>query len=1027
MTYASEVLADNPRVWWRMNFVSGSSFDLVNSGSWSYAAVLGTLGYTGVANLSPDTEYQALSLNGANLIKGADASGVWNAAQWTAEIWFKANNFTNNPVLMANDFDGATDRLRWRVFLTTAGVLKCVMRDSTTAVFEAVCSGPALSVDTAYHLVVTHDGTTLRFYVNGALYGDPVTTPTLNVPPTSRLEVGACYGAYDSSNFNGTVDEFAYYETALSPTRVAAHHSPPVEDITAPNPPENVALDAVTANSVTVSWDHPTTGSVPTTYETSVDDPEPIVDAGYVDATSYYNLATGYDHVFRVRAKNSAGRSSIVEVPFTTPGTQAPTDLLASGVTDTEMTISWTPPVNGPAPTHYLVQVDDQSWVDVGLVTDYRITGLTPNQEYRIRVRSGSSDGFSWHIETYVSTTVGTPGSPTNVTASDITNSGAKLSWSAPVSGPAPVRYEYSLDYGAAVDVGTLMEVVLTGLQNGSNHHFRVRSVGEFFSSEWSEVQFDTVGAPGAPVNLTGSATATTLTASWSAFSGGAATLSYEYSLDSASPVAITNSTVSLTGLTPNRTYTFRVRAVGAYGTSDWTTIQMSTLIGAPGVPLGVSLTDVNSESARIEWLSPNSGGAPQYYEYSLDQAAPVNIGLVTGVSLTGFLPDSPHSIRVRAGNAEGVSAWVTLNFTTQPGAPVAPINLVATGITQTEAFLSWQPATTGAAVVEYEYSLDYSAVASSGTVKQLSLENLEVGSTHNIRVRSVGLYGVSDWTSLTFSTLPSDVPPDTSSRKLSWDVDGLREFEAGLDRGVLYMSDNTGVAWSGLTSLEEDLGDETTEPFYFDGVKFLDLHVMGDYRASVRALMYPDEFLEYEGFDAIGTGMYADDQNVPTFGLSYRTLVGNDTLGTDMGYKIHLVYNLTAVPENKTHASLTDAPNASEFGWTVSAVPEHLSGYRPTAHVILDSRYLHRLILRDIENILYGSDVAAARLPSIQELIDFIDDYEFIKIVDNGDGTWTATGSDEMIKMLDLTTFQITDIEVQYLDSATYEIDTTE
>lgn len=208
---------------------------------------------------------------------------------------------------------------------------------------------------------------------------------------------------------------------------------------------------------------------------------------------------------------------------------------------------------------------------------------------------------------------------------------------------------------------------------------------------------------------------------------------------------------------------------------------------------------------------------------------------------------------------------------------------------------------------------------------------------------------------------------------KLRWDQVGERLYEAGVDRGVLYLSDNTGVPWNGLISVEENLGEDTSEPAYFDGVKYNDVPSTGDYSASLTAFTYPDEFLDFEGITDLGNGLFVDGQDSKFFGLSYRTLVGNDIDGTEYGYKIHLIYNLTAVPSSNNYETLTDSPNPMQFGWNITGVPQEAPGYRPTAHVIFDSRFLKKEILSGIEDILYGDADSDALLPSIAELMDIV------------------------------------------------------
>ncbi len=192
---------------------------------------------------------------------------------------------------------------------------------------------------------------------------------------------------------------------------------------------------------------------------------------------------------------------------------------------------------------------------------------------------------------------------------------------------------------------------------------------------------------------------------------------------------------------------------------------------------------------------------------------------------------------------------------------------------------------------------------------------------------------------------------------KLQWDAIGQRFFEAGIDRGVLYLPIDNGVPWNGLTSVTDNLESVTSEPVYFDGVKVLDNPKLGDFDATLNAFTYPDEFLEYEGLQFLGDGMYVDDQTPKQFGLCYRTRVGNDVDGLDHGYRLHLVYNVTATPATPTYETMTNTAAPSEFSWNLTAVPEPIPGFRATAHIILDSRYLEPDILAAIEDILYGTE----------------------------------------------------------------------
>lgn len=267
---------------------------------------------------------------------------------------------------------------------------------------------------------------------------------------------------------------------------------------------------------------------------------------------------------------------------------------------------------------------------------------------------------------------------------------------------------------------------------------------------------------------------------------------------------------------------------------------------------------------------------------------------------------------------------------------------------------------------------------------------------------------------------------------ELVWDQLGTRVFETGIDRAVLYSPNHpitvasvqypSGFAWNGLTEVNVETENAASTPVYFDGVKTFDLIDPGDFSASIKAITYPDEFIEYDGYSEFVSGMFLDNQPRNTFGLSYRTLLGNDLEGIDFGYKIHLLYNLTAISDSLAYQTVGSNVDPINFGWTITGVPEVIPGFRPTAHLVLDSTKINPTTLLYIEDILYGTNSVNSRLPTMTEVLSYVT----ITITDNGDGTWTATGPDYLVSLLDPTTFQIEGANVIYLDSETYTISST-
>lgn len=259
------------------------------------------------------------------------------------------------------------------------------------------------------------------------------------------------------------------------------------------------------------------------------------------------------------------------------------------------------------------------------------------------------------------------------------------------------------------------------------------------------------------------------------------------------------------------------------------------------------------------------------------------------------------------------------------------------------------------------------------------------------------------------------------------WDNVGDRVFETGLDRGVLYLPDGSAVPWNGLVSVIES-SDKATSSVYYDGMKINDLVVLGDFAATMKAVTYPNEFLDLEGLVSTRPGVLLADQPPKLFGLSYRTQIGNDLDGDGVGYKIHILYNLMAIPSQKTYATVTTNPSLVEFEWKLTAIPEEFPGIRPTAHIILDSREVDPWLLEELEGMLYGIGSDASLIP-MPDLLTLMRDWFRVKIVDNGDGTWTATADrDGFINFTDggLTVFELVGVNAVYLTDDTYQLSDT-
>lgn len=226
---------------------------------------------------------------------------------------------------------------------------------------------------------------------------------------------------------------------------------------------------------------------------------------------------------------------------------------------------------------------------------------------------------------------------------------------------------------------------------------------------------------------------------------------------------------------------------------------------------------------------------------------------------------------------------------------------------------------------------------------------------------------------------------------KLTWDNPGDREFQIGIDKGVLYLPSGKAVPWNGLVSVSKE-NDRSTDSVYFEGLKAHDVTSIDSFKGILRAFTYPDEFDAMQGTAEVTRGIYVLEQPGVRFGLSYRTRKGNDLQGDEAGYKIHLVYNLTATPSETLHETLSlEEIQPVIFEWEISAVPEPLEHFRDASHVTIDSTKVDPFLMEELEAILYGTETIPARLPSISELIAYMYAWYRIRIYDNENGTWTA------------------------------------
>lgn len=260
---------------------------------------------------------------------------------------------------------------------------------------------------------------------------------------------------------------------------------------------------------------------------------------------------------------------------------------------------------------------------------------------------------------------------------------------------------------------------------------------------------------------------------------------------------------------------------------------------------------------------------------------------------------------------------------------------------------------------------------------------------------------------------------PDTGLYRFDWygadnDSESFRRDKVSL-----------AVAWDGLTGVEEQGGDGAAS-YYIDGRPFLFLPKPKEYAATIKAFTYPDAFSDIMGVAEIADGMYLDSQRGSAFDLAYRTKVGNAIDGIDHGYKIHLVYNAVVTPQSLSYDTLGSSINPTEFSWDIQAVPVMVEGFRPTAHIIIDTRHMDPHKVEAIEEMLYGGADQLPHMPSPQTVFDLLNYGDTIIVTDMGDGTFTVEGSYDNVYMTAPGVFRVDNADATNHADGTFTISST-
>ena len=209
---------------------------------------------------------------------------------------------------------------------------------------------------------------------------------------------------------------------------------------------------------------------------------------------------------------------------------------------------------------------------------------------------------------------------------------------------------------------------------------------------------------------------------------------------------------------------------------------------------------------------------------------------------------------------------------------------------------------------------------------------------------------------------------------KLVWDETSKRLYETGVKNCVLYVRNEAGtypkgVAWNGVTSISESPSGAESTALYADDIKYLNLLSAEEFGATLEAYTYPDEFAECDGSAELTKGVMLGQQKRKTFGLAYKTTLGNETDGNDYGYKLHIIYCCTAKPSEKQYSSINDSPEAVTMSWEIETTPINVTGFKPTSYICIDSTKADPTKLATLEGMLFGTEEAEAKLPLPDEI----------------------------------------------------------
>ena len=252
---------------------------------------------------------------------------------------------------------------------------------------------------------------------------------------------------------------------------------------------------------------------------------------------------------------------------------------------------------------------------------------------------------------------------------------------------------------------------------------------------------------------------------------------------------------------------------------------------------------------------------------------------------------------------------------------------------------------------------------------------------------------------------------------RLSWSNPGERLYEFGVDHGVFYPVDGTGVAWNGLITVKEAPSDLVDDVQYIDGQKYSRFQEPDSFSGQIEAYTYPDEFIPYDGYDDGFSSQYRKP-----FNFSYQTRIGSSE-DNNLGYKIHLVYNALVSPTTRKNSSINSSSDVEPFSLDLTTNPIAIPGSKPTAHLIIDSRIMYSWAMEELQNLLYGTETTPPQMPQPKDIIDLFERNAILRVTDHGDGTFTVDGPSEAIQNIGPNKWSITWPSVIFLNGNLYQI----